>query len=174
MRFRVLVAAGWLFLPCMPASAEPVMGPNAIDNPNVDVALGYIDTVWVRHDPVKGFEEYVSPNSLRFPGEPGGINPERLARFLEGFPAFKYNVRQVFADGDYVIVHSYLTGVPKTGDLVSSPVPGTVPGPKLADEVVDIYMIQDGKIVSHWDVVEPVTHSAAELFDPPSLRQASD
>ena len=94
--------------------------------------------------------------------------------FLEGFPAFKYDVRQVFADGDYVIVHSYLTGVPKTGDMVSSPVPGTVPEPKLADEVVDIYMIQDGKIVLHWDVVEPVTHSAAELFDPPSSRQASD
>lgn len=174
MRFGVVAAAGWFLAACTHASAGPLMGPNTINNPNVDVALGYIDTVWIRHDPVKGFEEFVAPNSLRFPGKPGGSDPNALARFLEGFPAFKYEVKQVFADGDYVIVHSYLTGVPKTGDMVSSPVPGTTPKPKLADEVVDIYKIRDGKIILHWDVVEPVSHSAADLFDPPTPEQASE
>ena len=170
MKYVFSLAAAICLVTSPTALADPLMGPNTIDNPNVDVALGYIERVWVRHDPVAGFEEFVSPESVHFPGMPGDSNPEGLAKFLKGFPAFKYDVKQVFADGDYVIVHSYLTGVPKTGELVSSPMPGAVPKPKLADEVVDIYKIVDGKIVLHWDVVEPVVHEATELFDPPSQR----
>lgn len=147
---------------------QPRMGPNTHDNPNVAVALGYIDQVWVQHDPVGGFENFVAPDSIHFPGKPGGSNPEGLAKFLKGYPNFKYGIRQVFADGDYVIVHSYLTGVPMIGEEIVSPVPGVGPKPKIGDEVVDIYKIVDGKIVLHWDVVEQATETAEALFGSPS------
>ena len=163
MKFIVCTLA-LLGLTTAPSVAEPVLGPNAKDNPNVAVALGYIDAVWVRHDPVAGFEEFVASDSVHYPGRPGGSNPNGLAKFLEGFPAFKYNVKQVFADGDYVIVHSYLTGVPMTGEMVQSPVPGVTPQPKLADEVVDIYQIIGGKIAHHWDIIEPATQAPEVLF----------
>ena len=161
----ILVSSAVGFCSVAPLQAEEILfGPNTQNNPNVDVALGYINRVWIRHDPVKGFEEFVAADSRRFPGKPGGSDPKNLAKFLKGFPAFKYSVKQVFADGPYVIVHSYLTGVPQTGAMVNSPVPGTNPKHKLADEVVDIYKVVGGKIVLHWDVVEPATETADQLF----------
>ena len=47
-------------------------------------------------------------------------------------------IKRVFADGDYVILHSHWHG------LSDNP-----PG----EAVVDIYRLEDGKVVEHWDVI---------------------
>jgi predicted SnoaL-like aldol condensation-catalyzing enzyme len=51
------------------------------------------------------------------------------------------DIRLVIADGDYVAVHHHLT---LRGD----------DGPGLA--VVDLWRLEDGKLVEHWDVEQPV------------------
>ncbi|MDF7776401.1 ester cyclase [Sphingomonas sp. AOB5] len=161
IRLALLLAAAAPLAADTPPGAET---PTRKEAANKAVALGYIDMVWVQHRPVEGFSRYVDAKSIHYPGKPGGSNPEGLARFLKGFPNFRYNVKRVFTDGDYVIVHSLLTGVPGTGELVKSPQPGVEPRPKVGDEVVDIYRIRNGKIVEHWDTIEAIGGTAEGVF----------
>ena len=51
-----------------------------------------------------------------------------------------------FADGDYVILHSQWHG------LSDSP---------CGEAVVDIYRSENGKVVEHWDVIQPIPETAA-------------
>jgi predicted SnoaL-like aldol condensation-catalyzing enzyme len=60
--------------------------------------------------------------------------------FLKTFPSAKGDIRRVIADGDMVAVHAHWTGlVSETGDVS-----------------VDIFRVEDGKLVEHWDVLAPV------------------
>ena len=55
-------------------------------------------------------------------------------------------IKRAFADGDYVILHSHWHG------LSDNP---------LGEAVVDIYRSEDGKVVEHWDVIQPIPETAA-------------
>lgn len=70
--------------------------------------------------------------------------PEGLRAFLEKArvetPRAKTYIKRVFADGDYVIVHSHVVIEPGTPGLA----------------VVDIIRLEDGKLVEHWDIAQPV------------------
>ncbi len=55
-------------------------------------------------------------------------------------------IKRVFADRDYVMLHSHWHG------LSDSP---------RGEAVVDIYRSEDGKVVEHWDVIQPIPETAA-------------
>jgi predicted SnoaL-like aldol condensation-catalyzing enzyme len=55
-------------------------------------------------------------------------------------------IKRVFADGDFVILHSHWHG------LSDNP---------RGEAVVDIYRLEDGKVVEHWDVIQPIPETAA-------------
>src|SRR6202050_1163970 len=55
-------------------------------------------------------------------------------------------IKRVFADGDYVILHSHWHG------LSDSP---------RGEAVVDIFRLENGKMVEHWDVIQPIPDTAA-------------
>lgn len=55
-------------------------------------------------------------------------------------------IKRVFADADYVILHSHWHG------LSDDP---------RGEAVVDIYRSEKGKVVEHWDVVQPIPETAA-------------
>jgi predicted SnoaL-like aldol condensation-catalyzing enzyme len=69
---------------------------------------------------------------------------EWVRKFKEGFPQHHYEVKKVIAEGDLVVLH--LHG--KSG-----------PHPH-GESVVDIFRIQDGKVVEHWDVIQPIPEHA--------------
>jgi predicted SnoaL-like aldol condensation-catalyzing enzyme len=75
--------------------------------------------------------------------------PEGFKAFLqflkEKFPASRSEIKRVFADGDYVIVHVHAVREPGTRGVA----------------VVDIFKLENGKIVEHWDVVQPIPEKAA-------------
>jgi len=146
------------------AHAEPTMTRAAKKSPKVAIALGYLDGVWNQHKPVETFAKFVAPDEIHYPGKPGGHNPNGLAKFLEGYPNFKYEFKHVYVDGDYVIVHSLITGCPGIGTMVNSSQPGVEPKPKVGDEVVDIFHIRNGKIVEQWDTVEPIGGTAEGIY----------
>jgi predicted SnoaL-like aldol condensation-catalyzing enzyme len=64
--------------------------------------------------------------------------------FKESFPQHHYEVKKVIAEGDLVVLH--LHG--KSG-----------PNPH-GESVVDIFRIEDGKVVEHWDVIQPIPEHA--------------
>ena len=75
--------------------------------------------------------------------------PEGLKAYVaflrEKFPDAHSDVIRFFADGDYVVqhVHSVLT-----------------PGSR-GNAIVNIYKLENGKIVEHWDVIQPVPEKSA-------------
>ena len=69
---------------------------------------------------------------------------EWVRTFKESFPQHHYEVKKVIAEGDLVVLH--LHG--KSG-----------PNP-FGESVVDIFRIRDGKVVEHWDVIQPIPESA--------------
>jgi predicted SnoaL-like aldol condensation-catalyzing enzyme len=75
--------------------------------------------------------------------------PEGLKAFLgflkEKFPNSKSEIKRVFADGDYVIVHVRAVREPGTR----------------GNAIIDIFKLENGKVVEHWDVVQPIPEKAA-------------
>ena len=88
-------------------------------------------------------ERYVQHNPLIADGHEG------LKVFLgylkESFPNLRGEVKRIFADGDFVIAHTHGVRVP--GERGSA--------------IVDIFRLEDGKIVEHWDVIQPIPETAA-------------
>jgi predicted SnoaL-like aldol condensation-catalyzing enzyme len=75
--------------------------------------------------------------------------PEGLKAFLaflrEKFPNYHSDIKRVFADGDYVILHVH-----------NVPTPGA-----RGNAIVDIFRLEDGKVVEHWDVKQEIPEKAA-------------
>src|SRR6516165_330400 len=53
--------------------------------------------------------------------------------------------KRIFADGDYVIVHVHAVREPGTR----------------GNAIVDIFKLENGKVVEHWDVIQPIPEKAA-------------
>ena len=63
----------------------------------------------------------------------------------EKFPNNKSEIKRIFADGDYVIVHVHAVREPGTR----------------GNAIMDIFRMDDkGKVVEHWDVVQPIPETA--------------
>jgi len=99
----------------------------------------------------KDFEkasQYIGPRYTQHnPGAADG--PEGLKAFLaflrEKFPNNHSEIKRIFADGDYVIVHVHAVREPGTR----------------GNAIVDIFKLENGKVVEHWDVVQPIPEKAA-------------
>lgn len=103
----------------------------ALNKLDYDAAAKYLGPVYKQHNPT------------------AADGPEGLKSFIAylkaTYPMTHSEVTMAFADGDYVIlrVHAIRT-------------PGTA-----GNAIVDIFRLQDGKVVEHWDSVQPVPDKAA-------------
>ncbi|MGY3696901.1 putative SnoaL-like aldol condensation-catalyzing enzyme [Bradyrhizobium sp. USDA 3240] len=102
-----------------------------LNQKDADAALAYVGNRYVQHNP----------------GAADG--PEGFRKFIgflrEKFPNSHSEIKRSFVDGDYVILHVHAVREPGT--------PGNA--------IVDIFKLEDGKIVEHWDVVQPVPENPA-------------
>ncbi len=69
---------------------------------------------------------------------------EWVRNFKESFPEHHYEVKRIIAEGDLVVLHLH-------GKSGMHP---------FGESVVDIFRIQDGKGVEHWDVIQTIPESA--------------
>jgi predicted SnoaL-like aldol condensation-catalyzing enzyme len=87
--------------------------------------------------------EYIQHNQRAADGAEGLKN---FIQFLRTkFPDAHSEIKRIFADGDYVILHVHAVRIPGTRGAA----------------VVDIFRLQDGKIVEHWDVHEDILEKPA-------------
>lgn len=78
-----------------------------------------------------------------------GDGPEGFKNFLaflrEKFPESRSEIKRVFVDGDYVILHVHAVRAPGERGVA----------------IIDIFKLENGKIVEHWDVAQPIPEKAA-------------
>ena len=102
-----------------------------LNQKDADAALQYVGNRYVQHNPT------------------AADGPEGFRKFIaflrEKFPNSKSEIKRSFVDGVYVILH-----------VIAVREPGT-----RGSAIVDIFKLENGKIVEHWDVVQPVPETAA-------------
>jgi predicted SnoaL-like aldol condensation-catalyzing enzyme len=143
MRTIVIFLAGALALASGPVFAVDATTQDAnkktvlefyekgLNQKDFDAAAKFMGPRYVQHNPTA----------------PDG--PEGFKAFLsflrEKFPDSHSEIKRVFADGDYVVLHVH--SVREKGSRGRA--------------IVDIFRLEDGKVVEHWDVVQDVPEKSA-------------
>jgi predicted SnoaL-like aldol condensation-catalyzing enzyme len=65
--------------------------------------------------------------------------------FTQTYPDLHVDIKQMIAEGDLVVVHSHITRHADDRGLA----------------VIDMFRLEDGKVVEHWDVIQEIPESAA-------------
>ena len=103
----------------------------AINEKDFDKAAQYMGDRYIQHNP----------------NAPDG--KEGLKGFLkflrEKFPGSKSTIQRAFAEGDFVILHVHAVRVPGTR----------------GNAIVDLFRLENGKVVEHWDVVQEIPEKPA-------------
>jgi predicted SnoaL-like aldol condensation-catalyzing enzyme len=102
-----------------------------LNQKNADAAIAMMGDRYVQHN----------PNAAD--------GPEGFRKFIgflkEKFPNSKSEIKRSFVDGDYVILHVHAVREPGTR----------------GSAIVDIFKLENGKIVEHWDAVQPIPETSA-------------
>jgi predicted SnoaL-like aldol condensation-catalyzing enzyme len=71
-----------------------------------------------------------------------------IGALTKRFPEYSYEVKQVFADGPFVILHSHATlkKAHRGND-------------KQGFNIIDNWKVVDGELIEHWDAVQPLNFS---------------
>ncbi|GAA5218422.1 nuclear transport factor 2 family protein [Corallincola platygyrae] len=89
-------------------------------------------------------QRYIQHNRTIADGIEGVV--KTVSSLVKNSPEFSYDVRQIFIDGDHVILHSHATLKAKhRGDQSQGM------------NIIDTWRLQDGKLVEHWDAVEGIS-----------------
>jgi predicted SnoaL-like aldol condensation-catalyzing enzyme len=102
-----------------------------LNQKNADAAIAMMGDRYVQHN----------PNAAD--------GPEGFRKFIgflkEKFPNSKSEIKRSFVDGDYVILHVHAVREPGTR----------------GSAIVDIFKLENGRIVEHWDAVQPIPETSA-------------
>jgi len=98
----------------------------AINQKDFESASKYLGPQYIQHNPnaedgAEGFKKYIQWLKENFPNNHGDI-------------------KRIFAEGEYVIIHVHSKRTPDTRGLA----------------IIDIFRFENNKIVEHWDVIQEV------------------
>jgi predicted SnoaL-like aldol condensation-catalyzing enzyme len=75
--------------------------------------------------------------------------PEGLEAFVDflkkNYPDAKSEIKRVFTDGDYVILHVHSVRIPNTRGRA----------------IFELFRLENGKIVEHWDTIQEIPETSA-------------
>ena len=114
---------------------------------NKKIVLDFYDAALVKRD-VNAAVSYLGDKYIQHnPLAPDGVEGVKgLIKFLkEKYPLRTSDIKRVIADGNLVVLHVHAKPVPEDR--------GTA--------IIDIFRLENGKIVEHWDVMQPVPEKAA-------------
>jgi len=103
----------------------------ALNQKDFEAASKYLGPRYTQHNPV------------------AADGPEGLKGFIQflrdKFPNSRSEIKRVFAEGDYVILHVHAVREPGTRGRA----------------IIDIFKLENGKVVEHWDVAQDVPEKSA-------------
>ena len=120
---------------------------------NTAVVLAFLDTVFNKHEVEQAFKLYVGSSYRQHnPNVADGIDGavHALTKYThELYPELHQEVKRTVAQGDLVAVHSRY--VPSNADRDRGS----------GQAAVDIFRVEHGKIVEHWDVLQDIPEKSA-------------
>ncbi len=125
-------------------SAAPPPSPTEANRAIVE---DFARLFYAQRDVRQAFEKHVARDYIQHnPGIADGRDAaiEALAPMFAN-PDARFEVKRILVDGDLAAIHLFGRGDPAT--------PGAA--------VADIYRLKDGKIVEHWDVLQPIPAQSA-------------
>ncbi|QHI97739.1 polyketide cyclase [Xylophilus rhododendri] len=102
-----------------------------LNQKDADAALQFVGPRYVQHNP--GAQD--GPEGFR----------KFIAFLREKFPQSHSEIKASFVDGDTVILHVHAVREPGTR----------------GNAIIDIFKLEQGKIVEHWDAVQPIPEKSA-------------
>ncbi|SIN91713.1 Predicted SnoaL-like aldol condensation-catalyzing enzyme [Bradyrhizobium erythrophlei] len=120
---------------------------SAAEAQNKQIILEFYENTLNGKNPKAATSYFGSHYTQHNPGVADGA--EGFLKFIEflrqKYPLAHSEPKHVFADGDYVIIHSQAIQEPGTRGAA----------------IVDIFRLENQKIVEHWDVIQPVPETAS-------------
>lgn len=102
-----------------------------LNQKDADGALAYVGDRYVQHNP----NAADGPDGFR----------KFIAFLRKKMPNSHAEIKRSFVDGDYVILHVHAVQEPGTR----------------GSAIIDIFKLERGKIVEHWDAVQPIPENPA-------------
>ena len=115
---------------------------------NVKVVVDFFQKLMNEHNfeyilDTFGGGSYVQHNRA-IPNEIEGL-VSYVKTMVKRFPEYSFDVKKIYADGDYVILHSHTTMKAKhRGDEGKGFI------------ITDTFKLKDGKLAEHWDAIQPI------------------
>ena len=114
---------------------------------NREVVHDFARIFYQERDVRRAFETHVASDYIQHnPGIADGRDAA-IAALAPMFsnPGARFEVKRILVDGDLAVIHLFGQGDPATWGAA----------------VADIYRLKDGKIVEHWDVLQPMPETSA-------------
>jgi len=137
----VIVVAGLVL------TTYPVLGADKQEEQNKKTVVEFYEKAINQKD-FEAASKYMGPRYTQH-NPMAADGPEGLQNFLRflrtRYPNSHSEIKRVFADGDYVILHVHAVREPGTR----------------GNAIVDIFRLENAKIVEHWDVIQEIPEKAA-------------
>lgn len=146
MKHSSLLLAAAVLLGAVAMLVRPVAQAESAGNKEIVVA--FYNTVFNEHRVEEGFAKYVGDRySQHNPLVPDGAAPaiNFFVPYFRANPGARSETKRVAADGDLVWLHVHSRQRPED----------------LGRAIVDIFRVENGKIVEHWDVIQTVPATSA-------------
>jgi predicted SnoaL-like aldol condensation-catalyzing enzyme len=115
---------------------------------NKRIVREYYELAFNEGKPQEAVERYVGPRYVQHNPQ-AADGPEAFVGFVTWyrgeFPELHVDIKRVIAEGDLVMTHALIT----------------TSGEDRGTAAADIFRVEDGKVVEHWDVLQPVPGEAA-------------
>lgn len=113
-----------------------------------NIVVDFYNKVFVEHHAKEGAEAHLAPDYIQHnPSIATGRQPfiDFFVPYFAQNPNHRARIVRVIADDHLVAVHVHVTNGPTDRGVA----------------IVDIFRVEHGKIVEHWDVIQPVAENPA-------------
>ncbi len=138
--FYVLVCLSGVYSLATPAIAKK--------SSNKELVRSFYEQVFIKHQAEEGAKKYLAPDYIQHnPYVPTGRQSfiDYFVNFFKTNPDARSEIKRIIGEGNLVVVHAHSKVNKKDRGLA----------------VVDIFRVENGKIVEHWDVLQAIPEKSS-------------